>query len=245
MARTDSVSCAPRIAPSCFLMRYQRTKHQKKPLIATLASTLVLLASAGCTAWPGQQQERTSIITPAMRVAAVEEIGLGANEADSSEQLRLTEQLASQIRTEPDPLVRLAIQESIAEFPVPLARDVLIAGLNDADSDVRITCCQRLGGRTDESVVPALRGVLQRKDELDVQLAAVDALGRISSVESVAALGLALGDRDPAIQFAAVRSLKAATGEDYGNDVAAWRQYTQSEQPQISVAAKRKSWLPF
>ncbi|MCH2113785.1 MAG: HEAT repeat domain-containing protein [Pirellulales bacterium] len=213
--------------------------------MANLALLYVLLISAGCTAWPFQERERTSIIIPAMRVAAVREIGLGAKQADNNEQVRLTEQLASQIRTEPDPLVRLAIQESIAQFSTPLARSVLIAGLNDQDMDVRIACCERLGGRSDPSVVSALRGVLEAKEELDVRLAAIDALGRISSTESVAALALALKDRDPAVQYAAVVSLKAASGQDYGNDVAAWRKYTESDQPQISAASKNKSWLPF
>ena len=73
-----------------------------------------------------------------MRVAAVREIGLQAQRADREQQIRLTEQLATQIRTEPDPLVRLAIQESIAEFSVPLARQVLLAGLQDEDLDVRV-----------------------------------------------------------------------------------------------------------
>ena len=206
---------------------------------------LVMIGAMGCTSWPLQKKERTSIITPSMRVAAIREIGLGAEKADSTEQQTLTEQLASQIRTEPDPLVRLAIQESIAEFSTPLARDVLIAGLQDADLDVQIACCDRLGGRSDESVINALAEVLEREKELDVRIAAIDAMGRISSAESVKALAIALNDRDPAMQYAAVQALQAASGQDLGNDVAAWREFAAGDQPQISVAAKKKGWSSF
>ncbi len=206
---------------------------------------LIQVVAAGCATLPFQRQERTSIITPAMRVAAIREIGLRAAEADDEEQRRLTEQLAMQIRTEPDPLVRLAIQESIAEFSTPVAEQVLLAGLQDEDLDVRIACCQRLGARGDNAVVPALRGVLEKQDDLDARLAAIDALGGIRTTESVAALAVAVQDRDPAMQYAAVQSLKAVSGQDLGNDVAAWREYATAERPVISVASKKKNLLPF
>ena len=88
------------------------------------------------------EKDRTSIITPSMRIAAIREIGTSAEKSDQNEQNQLTQQLASQIQTEPDPLVRQAIQESISEFSAPLARSVLIAGLQDEDIDVRVTCCE-------------------------------------------------------------------------------------------------------
>ena len=85
--------------------------------------------------------------------------------------------------------------------------------------------------------------------ELDVRLAAIDALGKIPSAETVAALGIALQDRDPAVQFAGVQALKAASGEDFGNDVASWQQYVAGETPktesEISVADRVKQWAPF
>jgi len=220
-------------------------KASALPKVSGVTILIVSIVTVGCNSWPLQEKQRTSIITPAMRVSAIREIGLGAGKADSLEAESLTEQLATQIRTEPDPLVRLAIQESIAEFATPLARDVLIAGLQDEDPDVQIACCGRLGGRADPSVVEALRAVLEREEELDVQLAAIDALGRFSSTESVAALAIALNDRDPAMQYAAVQALKTASGQELGNDVAAWRDYAEGDQPQISVASQNKGRSPF
>ena len=205
----------------------------------------------GCASMPldlpaaFRAKEKTSIITPAMRADAIREIAARAEKADAAEQARYTEQLASQIQTEPDPLVRQAIQETIAEFETPLAREVLLAGLRDSDLDVRLTCCQMLQTRSDPVVIAGLSAVVENDDELDVRLAAVDALGHIRSPASVSALAAAVKDRDPAMQYAGVQSLKAISAQDYGNDVEAWRQYATSEQPQISVAERPTGWSPF
>ena len=112
---------------------------------------------AGCQLWPFRDNERTSIITPAMRAASIREIGARADDATEAEQLAMCEELAQQIRTEPDPIVRRAIQETIAEFETPLASAVLLAGLNDDDRDVRTACCRLLGQRKD----PAGRGAAE------------------------------------------------------------------------------------
>jgi len=205
----------------------------------------VLVTFAGCAAWPFQEQERTSIITPRMRIATIQEIAARGAGAEGDEQLRITQQLATQIQTEPDPLVRQAIQEAIGGFSTPLATAVLKAGLSDEDLDVRLTCCQWLGQRNDPNMVGVLRGVLENDQQLDARLAAIDALGKIPSTASVAALAVAVNDRDPALQYAGVEALKLVSGKDLGNDVAAWRQYASSDQPEISVAKRPSSWSPF
>lgn len=194
---------------------------------------------------PWQETERTSIITPKMRISAIQEIGARAEDADATEQQSMTEQLATQIQTEPDPLVRQAIQEAISQLNTPLAKDVLIAGLQDDDLDVRLTCCKALGQRSDPSVISALRVALETDESLDVQLAAIDALGQIKSPQSVAALAKAVNDRDPALQYAGVQALKSVSGQDLGNDVSAWRQYAADEQPEISLAERPTGWSPF
>jgi HEAT repeat protein len=212
-------------------------------------SLALLVASAGCTSLPFQDKERTSIITPAMRIAAIREAGARARDADATEQTRSVDELVAQIRTERDPLVRRAIQESMAEYQTPLARDVLIAGLNDDDLDVQLTCCRKLGTRAEPASVAALRGVLETAAELDLKLAATDALGKINTPESIAALSLAVKDRDPALQYAGVEALKNLSGQDLGNDVKAWQQFTEQGQsvvqPKASLADKVRQYSPF
>lgn len=229
------------------MVRLASHKRTAQWLLALFA--LCSVVSTGCTSWPFREKERTSFITPGMRIAAVREMRAQAEGLDDEEQQRLTEQLASQIRTEPDPLVRKAIQEAVAEYSTPLAQDVLVAGLNDADLQVRITCCKKLGEKGDPTAVPILRNVLESSDELDVRLAAVDSLGKISSTETVSALAIALRDQDPAMQYAGVQALKAVSGQDFGNDVKLWQQYAEGQQPviqpNVSLAERIKGYSPF
>ncbi len=209
----------------------------------------ILLASVGCTSLPWQENERTSIITPAMRIAAIREGAARARNADATEQKRSVDELVAQIRTERDPLVRRAIQESIAEYQVPLAREVLIAGLNDDDIEVQMACCRKLGKRAEPEAVAPLRQVLQSSDNLDLRLAATDALGQINAPEAIEALSLAVKDRDPALQYAGVEALKNLSGQDLGRDVKAWQQFTEQGdaviQPKTSLTDKVRQYSPF
>ena len=68
--------------------------------------------------------------------------------------------------------------------------------------------------------------------DADVRLAAAKALGETKNREAVAALGEALDDSDPAMQYRAVLSLKQVTGKDLGNDVNRWQQYVKGEPPE-------------
>jgi HEAT repeat protein len=211
-------------------------------LLAQLAAFMALTVS-GCALWPWDAKERTSVITPGMRMASIREFGPRGRDADDAEQARICEQLAQQIRTEPDPIVRKTIQETIGEFKTPLANAVILAGLNDDDRDVRVTCCRLLGERNDPATIEPLGRLVAQDADLDVRLAAVDALGKMKSTATMPGLAAALKDRDPALQFAGVQAMKEATGkDDLGNDVEAWRQYAATisggEPPAASIATQ-------
>lgn len=186
-------------------------------------------ALPGCALWPWATKDRTTIITPAMRVASIREMAPVARDATDADQAAMCEQLAQQIRTEPDPIVRRAIQETISECKTPLAATVLVAGLQDDDPEVRIACCRMLGRRADPATVGPLSRVVGADAEADVRMAAVDALGQIKSPDSVRGIAAALQDRDPALQFAGVEAMKRVSDADLGNDVQAWRQYAAQQ----------------
>lgn len=158
-------------------------------------------------------------------------MGPRSRKADAAEQEKICQQLATQIQTEPDPLVRQAIQQTIAGFDTPLASAVLLAGLNDDHREVRLTCCRKLGERRSVEAIEQLGEVVTQDDDVDVRLAAVDALGQIGTPMAVLALDRALDDRNPAMQFAGVEAMRLASGQDLGPEVAAWRQYAASLRP--------------
>jgi HEAT repeat protein len=184
-----------------------------------------------------------------MRIDAIRQMAAQADETNSPEQSELANQLARQIQIEPDPLVRKSIIEAMAEFQTPLAQQVLEAGLNDSDVAVRIACCKSLGRRGEERSVDSLAKALREDREVDVRLEAAEALGNIKSPEAVQALIVALDDRDPALQYVGVESMKSITGKDYGGDVKAWRQLAAGEtpiQPEApSIASRLRKLTPF
>jgi HEAT repeat protein len=217
---------------------------------------LLLIALGGCatydryrpTFWPFPERKLTTFHTPSMRVDAVHEFAMKSTGEDSPEQRQITDQLARQIQVEPDPLVRQAVVTSIAEYKTPMALQVLQAGLNDENAAVRISCCRALGKRADPTSVQSLSGALKQDKDIDVRMAAAEALGKIKSPEAIKALAVALDDRDPALQYAGVQSLKAITGKDYGPDVQAWRQVAAGQAPAPytpSVAERLRKVSPF
>lgn len=214
-----------------------------------------LVALSGCSTilgyrgWPLAEHDHTSFHTPRMRLDAIKQYASRADGTDSSEQREYVNQLARQIQIEPDPLVREAIIRATSEFHTALSYQIIEAGLKDESSLVRIASCDSLGARAEARSVTGLASILRDDEEKDVRLAAVEALGKIKDPTAVAALAIALDDRDPAMQFVGVQSLKSITGKDYGGDVAVWRQVaagqTPAEPPAPSIAERIREATRF
>ena len=71
----------------------------------------------------------------------------------------------------------------------------------------------------------------------EMRLAAAQALGETKNPAAIGALGDALNDSDPAMQYRAVLSLKQATGKDFGDSVDRWQQYVKQQRPQGSASS--------
>jgi HEAT repeat protein len=114
---------------------------------------------------------------------------------------------------------------------------------------VRVACCKALGRRGENVSVESLATALRSDEDIDVRLAATEALGQIKSRESIQALAVALDDRDPAMQYVGVESMKSITGQDYGPDVQTWRQVAAGQSPPPitppSVAERVRRMSPF
>jgi HEAT repeat protein len=222
-----------------------------QPLVITCA----IVASCGCSSflgyrgWPFPEHDRTTFLTPAMRIDAIKQFARQSNGTDSEDQRKLTDQLARQIQIESDPLVRRAIIDAVAEFRTPLAPQIIQAGLNDSNSDVRLACCRALGNRAEPLSVANLATALRDDEDPDVRVAAAEALGKIKSDAAMTALVAALDDRDPALQYVGIESMKSITGKDYGSDLEAWRLVATGGAPPESkppsIAERLRQATPF
>ena len=136
-------------------------------------------------------------------------------------------------------MIREEAVRAVGRYRTESASTVLRGALQDSDRGVRVAACQAWGDREDVEGVDELRRVLAQDKEVEVRLAAAKSLGAIGGSRAIEALGIALEDRDPAIQYQAVQALRGCTGEDFGNDVNLWRRYVNGDTP---MPAESISW---
>jgi HEAT repeat protein len=218
-----------------------------------------VLGLAGCANLGGpfgkaREQKHTAddlpkVPSPAQRIAALRQLAREAPQKKAEEKEELARQLAESVRTADDPLIRAEIIRTLGAYPGQTSDAVLRAAMDDPEADVRAIACEVWGHRGDAAAVELLAGALEGDLDTDVRLAAARALGQSHDPAAVAPLGRALEDKDPAIQYRAVLSLRKVTGKDFGNDVEQWRRYAAGELPRSagepSLAERLRRMLTF
>jgi HEAT repeat protein len=214
---------------------------------ATLVCCLLAVEAAGCTGggglWGRAPTPQTAgddlpdVPSPAERMAALRQLAREAGSQSAREKQRIAQGLSESICREEDPLIRAEIVRTLGAYPGEASGSVLRAALDDPDVEVRTAACEVWGRRGDAEAVTLLSGVLDGDLDMDVRLAAARALGQSNNPAAAPALGRALEDKDPAIQYRAVLSLRKVTGKDFGNDVNKWRQYMAGELPDSGGSA--------
>ena len=210
--------------------------------LALVVVMLLPVAASGCGGWPWW--EKAAPVDPALyaqsgafRVEQVQGVAAGLPKVTLDEQNRICANYATQMQTESDPLVRLEIVKAVANCPGPQAAAILYGGMKDPYQDVRIASCKLWGKRGGPEAARVLSEALAGDLNVDVRLAAARALGDVKDPSAVYALGVALEDKDPAMQSRAIASLKTSTGKDLGENVEPWRQYARSVQPGLPNTA--------
>jgi HEAT repeat protein len=183
------------------------------------------------------------VVTPAERKAELKKLSDAAAASSPTERQRISQQLVASIRTEKNPLIRVEILRTLGHYPGPDADAILKAALADSDTHVRVVACEAWGRHSDAEAVKLLSNMLRADVNPDVRLAAAKALGETKSPEAVPALGEALTDTDPAMQYRAVLSLQKVTGKDLGNDVGRWQQYVKGQQPTATSPSLAERFL--
>lgn len=166
---------------------------------------------------------------PYEQIQRLRQLAKEASSSDAEQRARVAAELSQAIRTEEDPGIRAEIVRTLAKYPTPAADAVLRGAIHDLQAEVREAACEAWATRGGPEAVGVLCGALDGDVDVDVRLAAARALGRLKDPRAVAALGGVLEDKDPAMQYRAVESLRRITGKDLGNDVNRWRQYVRGE----------------
>jgi HEAT repeat protein len=210
----------------------------QRPL-ALLLGLSVLLA-AGCAGsrdqfsfWPQEKKKGPpGVVSPTDQLAMLHELARKSESRTAQQKQQVSALLVSMYGKETDPLLRAEIVRTMRKFPSPEAISVAQGAIKDSDADVRVAACEALGHMGGQDAVIRLSEALRGDVDADVRMAAARALGGTRDPASVAALGTALDDKDPAMQYRAMAALKNVSGKDLGNDVRAWQQYVKGETPQ-------------
>jgi hypothetical protein len=165
------------------------------------------------------------------QLAEVEALRAQARHLPEEQQRHWSGELTFILQSQANPLLRAACVETLAELTVPESNDGLRLAMKDADATVRVAACRAWGSRGGQQGAELLAEVLGSDADIDVRMAAARELGHFSDAVAYQALGLALQTDNPALQYRAVESLKAASGRNYGNDFRAWQEFAEGKDP--------------
>lgn len=183
------------------------------------------------------------VVPPRERMIALRNLSAAAAKAPPAQKQQTSAQLAAEIRTETDPLIRAEIIRTLGVYPGVEADAILKAAMTDNDVQVRVAACEAWGKHRDEQAVQILAVAMNSDVSSEVRLTAAKALGKTQNPAAVKPLGEALNDKDPAMQYMAVLSLKETTGKDYGNSIERWQQYVKGQNPPTPSFAERiREW---
>lgn len=183
------------------------------------------------------------------KLAEINQLAQRAKSASGEEQDRIAQMMAERLQTERNTLLRQALTRGLGSCPNTVAFQALSIQVGDLDADVRIAACQAFGQLKSPEAAGALANVVKIDKQFDVRMAATRELANFPPSEpAVRALGIALDDSNPALQYRAVQSLKAITHRDLGDNVAAWREFVNSgdafsPQGTPSLVERVKNWF--
>jgi HEAT repeat protein len=222
--------------------------HGPVPRLAALA-VCICLAAPGCaqtgSGFAAFSKKKTAeetlhIKTPTDRMNELRALAKAAKSKPPEEQQRIVAELSKEITQESDPPMRRQILRTLGAYPQPEAAAVLVAGLSDTDVETRRVACTSLGKHGGPEAVKELTRVVSSDTNHDVRLAAIRAMGQTQDRAALMPLVEAMGDADPAMQALAHHSLASVSGQDFGNDAKAWRDYASNgKEPEPSGIAER------
>jgi len=125
-------------------------------------------------------------------------------------------------------LMRLHAVKLLGRLNSPTSVETLAKASRDNDKEIRLAAITALKMVSPDAAVPQLQEIIGSDTDIDVRLAATEALGNFPGRSSVEALSLSLNDRDPALQVRAAESLQRVTGEPLGRNIVAWQEYVGS-----------------
>jgi len=194
---------------------------------------VAVLLAAGChygspfryEEWPDEERFGATFDE---RLEVVRGLAASAPGASAAEQERIAADLARRVTLESNELMRMELIRTLGAYPTESSFSALAQAANDSAPRVRRVACEQLGNFRRPRSIQILAAAMHNDTDSDVRLAAARSLGELEDPNATSALARALDDANPAMQRRAMRSLAKVSGEDLGDNVAAWKAYTRN-----------------
>ena len=166
-----------------------------------------------------------------MQLAELRAIRRNPGALPPDEQARVVQLLTGIVRESPNTSLRAEAVLALGEFASPNTLPTLEYAVGAEEPDLRIAACKAFARQGGPAALGAIAKLVETDSDLDVRLAATAELAKFQDQRAVQTLAVALNDKDPALQHQAVQSLKAVTGQRYGDSVPAWQEYVAGRTP--------------
>ena len=147
----------------------------------------------------------------------------GAANLSEMEKERAVSQLGPFVQNEKIIQLRVDALFALGEINTQSAETVIIQGLKDSESEVRMAAVNALAKRRTQSAGFELLRVLNSDTDKDVRATAIKCLESYPGTATVDALAQVLNEPEPALQYVAMQTLDAVTGSDIGINVTEWK----------------------
>jgi HEAT repeat protein len=193
-------------------------------LALALAALLPALCASGCASLPDEvgelrapdAEDRIDAALLLARKVSEDDADYAPHKAEIAAGLRA-------LLDDRSALVRQVAIDSLAKVEGRAAAGVIADRLRDKDPWVRLTAVKRLSDIEARTAVEPVATLLRGDESADVRREAAKFLGKMKARNALRELVRALSDRVPAVRYNAYLALRAATGEDRGEDPRMWR----------------------
>ncbi len=151
-----------------------------------------------------------------------------AKNSSLSAQNDVAEQLSEIARNDSVLLMRIEAIKLLPELDSKVAISALETAALDSAPDARLAAIKGLQQLAAPSSAAVLAQLAERDSELDVRIAATQALSAFNGTLVLQSLNRSLNDRNPAVQTVAIESLQAVTGTKLAKDINQWQEYLAS-----------------
>ncbi len=145
------------------------------------------------------------------------------------EQQKWARTLADVIKNDPSAEMRAKAVRAIASVEDAVVTEALNLATIDESEKVRVAACEAWKQQAGSAARDMLLSVAKSEEETaSVRQQAIASLESFGDAEVLRTFDTLLDDQSPVIQYQVAQTLRNVSGEDFGGDIAAWKQYIAS-----------------